>query len=75
MSGGKMAKRRGKMAKRMVLLADIARCHGTPDAPICQTCARRVQMAHDGSTRWYSYMTQKPDPDGTCRHWIEEVKL
>lgn len=35
------------MSKRKALLADISRCHGTPEAPICQTCARRIQMAHD----------------------------
>lgn len=60
---------------RRPLLADISRCHGTPEAPICQNCARRIQMAHDASTRWYSYLAQKPDTDGTCSYWIEEVDL
>lgn len=63
------------MSKRKALLADLDRCHGTPEAPICQTCARRVQMAHDAGSYWYSYAPTLPEPDGTCRHWIEEVEL
>ena len=62
------------MAKRKALLADIARCYGPPDAPLCQTCARRIQIAHDAHQRWYVYMAREPDQDGTCPAWIEEVE-
>lgn len=63
------------MSKRKALLADVDRCRGQEDAPICQTCARRIQIAHDAGSYWYSYAPTVPEPDGTCRHRIEDVEL
>lgn len=70
------------MSKRKPLLADVSRCHGDPEAPICQTCARRAQMAHDAADLWYSYLAKTAEvslsllyPSWECAYWIEEWEL
>jgi hypothetical protein len=63
------------MSTRKRLLADVSRCYGDTGAPICQTCARRIQMAHDDPQGHYSYAVRWPSLEGECLDWIEEVEL
>lgn len=43
------------MDKKQLLPADMSRCHGDGEWR-CGRCARKRQIEHDDSTRWYPYM-------------------
>lgn len=53
------------------LPADIARCHGEPDHPVCARCARKIQIERDKPTKWYPYLSAVPINRG-CAYRIEE---
>lgn len=59
----------------MNLLNDVSRCHGK-DEPICNNCARRLQIHRDATiptkaVRWFSYIAPVPKWD-YCEQHIKE---
>lgn len=55
----------------MKLLADISRCHGKDQDPLCLKCARKHQIDRDDKMTWYGYIDTKPIM-GRCIHFIRE---
>ena len=62
--------------ERATLPSDISRCRGDNGAnpgSRCRDCARREQLQHDDTTRWFPVMFVQPRSDGSCRYWLREV--
>ena len=58
----------------VLILDDVARCHGDSSEPICQGCARRLQMDHDDPPRQYPHINKRPTTKMSCSLFVQPRK-